>query len=178
LPQKSFLRRLADNLEGGSDGKVTRSGLNHHVYGSSQREILNVEWLAGCSMSFKRELFEHELFDERRKGNGHGEDVDFCLRALRHGRLTWNSKAKIDHLQSSVNRFALPQLGREVAGHRLMLAADRLHGITQSRVLCRNIGEGLLSIVRGLLRPSSRRMGYGINLIWASLTIAISRSGR
>ena len=65
-------------------------------------EIVEVDFLGGCNMSFKREVFkEMGLFDENLIGKGQFNEADLCLRFKKHGyKLLFNPKAKVEHLKS------------------------------------------------------------------------------
>ena len=151
------------------EGRVTRSGINHMSRTITTGEPRPVEWLSGCSMSFRRTLFDLILFDERRKGNGVGEDVDFCLRALQHGTLLWCPRAGIEHLQSPVNRYSAKRAGFETMNHRITLAADGLHGVRRAQVTLRGIGEGVGRMLRSLVFMSREEFNYGLGILERTL---------
>lgn len=173
LPQPGLLGKLRSALGLSKEGQVTRSGVNVISRAFLDGSTRSVQWLSGCSMSFSRGLFEHESFDERRVGNGYGEDVDFCLRALKHGPLYWNPRATLFHLQSPVNRFDARRLGREIIAHRFLLATDRLHAISKVRVSIRSFLEGLLWISRGCVTLSTRRVALGLGFLEGLFKMAL-----
>lgn len=150
-------------------GLVTKMGVNHIMKISRTEEfgspkILDVDWLSGCCMSFRAELFESIHFDERRQGSGIGEDVDFSLRAKAHGRLAINTAARVDHLQSPKSRPNRNNLGVQNATHRLRLSADGLIGGSPNRVAIRCIWDGLANVAGGWRDRDSgkRKFGRGI----------------
>jgi GT2 family glycosyltransferase len=67
-------------------------------------KLYEVEHLIGMSMSFKRELFDKIRFSNYFEGYGLYEDFDFCVRALKYGRLYVNTNAKVWHLHESTGR--------------------------------------------------------------------------
>lgn len=70
-----------------------------------QREkYLELPVLEGFAMSFRRELFARELFDERLRGYSFGEDWEFSQRARRHGRLAVAAGGLVQHHRSPLNR--------------------------------------------------------------------------
>ena len=72
-----------------------------------------VEYMNGWFMSFKREVFEHERFDEALAGYGFKEDIDFTYRVSKRGyTLVQTPKAKCDHLKSPASRLNSHNLQR------------------------------------------------------------------
>lgn len=131
-------------------GRVLRSGTNVGNYdGSSDR---NVDWLAGCSMSFRRDVFSSTKFDERRTGNGIGEDVDFCLRAKETGDIVWTPHAKLFHLQSPINRLDRIRTRNAAFKHKLLLASDGLGRVRRFNVFWSEFFQTFFSIIKCLLR--------------------------
>lgn len=60
-------------------------------------ETYRVEFFMGCTMSFKKKIFEHIAFSPYFEGYGLYEDMDFCLRASRLGQLYLNTAAQLQH---------------------------------------------------------------------------------
>lgn len=112
-------------------GVVLKSGVNILNFDG---ELRKVDWLSGCSMSFRYSIFSSCSFDEKRSGNGIGEDVDFCLRAGKHGPILWTPEATQMHIQSSINRLSYKANRKKVLDHRLRLAQDRLAGVNAANV--------------------------------------------
>jgi GT2 family glycosyltransferase len=94
-------------LDSPRTGLVLPSGRNPLVV--DVQSVTEVDWLSGCSMSFRRGVFEMFSFNEEFKGYGLGEDVEFTYRVRQRGRLLVTPDARIEHLQSHVNRMAMPQ---------------------------------------------------------------------
>ena len=109
-------------LDSPNEGTVLKNGIN--VMNFSGENAREVDWVSGCSMSFRKEIFQILFFDENRKGNGVGEDVDFCLQVQKYGKIFWNPKAKLFHDQSPINRLNQISNRYAVLNHRLKLADD------------------------------------------------------
>lgn len=94
-----------------ASGKV-RSGF--YVEGISESiGPRRVEYFNGWFMSYAREVFEHERFDEALAGYGFKEDIDFSYRVARRGyTLVQAPKAKCDHLKSPSARLNSHNLQR------------------------------------------------------------------
>jgi GT2 family glycosyltransferase len=74
--------------------------------------VRKLEYMTGWFMSFKREVFEHERFDEALSGYAHKEDVDFTYRVARRYTLLQTPKARCDHFQTVTSRLSSHQLMR------------------------------------------------------------------
>ncbi len=62
------------------------------------------ELLMGCSMSFRKEVFEQCSFSTYFEGYGLYEDADFCLRVARLGPLFVNTQARLAHYHEPSGR--------------------------------------------------------------------------
>jgi GT2 family glycosyltransferase len=78
-----------------------------------------VESFVGWFMSFRREVFEHERFDENLAGYAFREDTDFSYRVVKRGYvLVQTPKARIEHLKTTTQRLSPFELQRmNVANH-------------------------------------------------------------
>jgi glycosyltransferase involved in cell wall biosynthesis len=74
---------------------------------------VDVEFFSGCSMSFRRELFDSFEFSEDYKGYGLGEDKEFCCRVSRFYRLMLSPAAVLDHFESPRMRAPMRKRGRQ-----------------------------------------------------------------
>ena len=72
-------------LDSPRTGRVLPSGRNPLVV--DVLSVTEVDWLSGCSMSFRRAVFEMFSFNEELTGYGLGEDVEFSYRVHQRGRL-------------------------------------------------------------------------------------------
>jgi GT2 family glycosyltransferase len=78
-------------------GTVLRSGRNisGQYPGTSATE--RVQWLCGCSMSFRMAIFDELAFDEELTGYSMGEDYDFTFRVSRKHQLAVEPAAECVH---------------------------------------------------------------------------------
>jgi GT2 family glycosyltransferase len=80
---------------------------------SSSADVRRLEYLTGWFMSYKREVFEQERFDEKLSGYGFNEDIDFSYRVAQRGYvLLQTPKARIDHLKTQSDRLPMFDFGR------------------------------------------------------------------
>ena len=145
-----------------SPGRVLRSGNNTQCFDTP--EAINVDWLSGCSMSFRTSAICGLKFDERRKGYAVGEDVDFCLKALQRGPLVHTPNARLVHHESPANRPDQPARLRASVHNRWALAVDFPHRVSRGLVIYSSIVEGLQIGVRSVKpgRSLQRRMALAV----------------
>jgi GT2 family glycosyltransferase len=98
---------LLDSVQGGI---VLPSGVNVLAFGVPDGG--RVDWLSGCSMSFRRMVFDDLAFDLRMEGYSLGEDVDFTFRVSRRGPLCIAGKARLAHMISMMS----PTIDHQKAG--------------------------------------------------------------
>jgi GT2 family glycosyltransferase len=111
-PPHSFRRVDAWlGLDSATEGVVLASGRNVRVYTEPARTI-DVDWLPGCAMSYRREVFatERPNLDVGRDRNG--EDVELSYRVRQHWRLVVTPHARIEHHESPRGRRSQEQLVR------------------------------------------------------------------
>ncbi len=145
-----------------SPGRVLRSGFNTQCFAAPK--ATNVDWLSGCSMSFRMSVICGLKFDERRKGYALGEDVDFGLKALQRGPLLYTPSARLVHHESPINRPDLPARIRASVHTRWALAVDFPHRVSRGLVIYSSVIEGLRIGVRSVKpgRSLQRRMAFAV----------------
>ncbi len=67
-------------------------------------KVYRVEYFMGGVASYRKDLFQKEGFSSFFEGYGLYEDMDFCLRAARIGRLYVNTAAQLHHLHEEAGR--------------------------------------------------------------------------
>jgi GT2 family glycosyltransferase len=74
---------------------------------ASSRSVRKVEYFNGWFMSYRREVFDHERFDEKLAGYAFKEDIDFSYRVFKRGYLLVQTPvARIDHRRSATERLS------------------------------------------------------------------------
>ena len=99
---------------------------------SDSAGVRKLEYFNGWFMSYRREVFEHERFDEALAGYGYKEDIDFSYRVSRRYVLLQTPKARCDHLKSPSARLNSHNLQRmnlanQFYLHRKLMPQDGLH---------------------------------------------------
>lgn len=139
-------------------GRVLSTGFN---IGAHETPFdVDVDWLPGCSMSFRLAKIVGLEFDERRVGYAIGEDADFGLRASARGSLRHIHTATLHHHQSPVNRHKRPLLVRMAVAHRWSLARDNPGRVRKSMVVYGTISESATYLLRFVLSRSHDRLWF------------------
>jgi GT2 family glycosyltransferase len=103
-----------------ASGRV-RGGFFAEVVTTSSR-VRRVESFNGWFMSFRRAVFEHELFDENLAGYAFKEDADFTYRVVKRGYvLVQTPAAKVGHLKTASQRLTPFELQRMGMANQLYL---------------------------------------------------------
>ena len=108
------VRRLDEwlGLDARVGGRVLPSGRNVPLRDPPPGPV-DVEWLSGCAMSYRRAVLEREPPNEEFPFEG--EDVELSFRVGRHGRLVVTPAARVVHHESRANRVAgVPQVEAEL----------------------------------------------------------------
>lgn len=112
-------------LDGEREGAVLPSGRNVRVH-RLPAHLLDVDWLPGCAMAYRRAVLERERPDPALGSDRNGEDVELSARIAQHGRLVVAPAARLAHLESPIGRRTavelvpielLSRFERVVAGH-------------------------------------------------------------
>lgn len=78
---------------------------------SVAKGVRKIEYMTGWFMSFKREVFELERFDENLAGYAHKEDVDMTYRVHKRGYVMLQTPAAIcEHFRTDTSRLSSHQL--------------------------------------------------------------------
>jgi GT2 family glycosyltransferase len=83
--------------------------------------VRKLDYMTGWFMSFRREVFAHERFDEALSGYAHKEDVDFTYRVSRRYVLLQTPRARCEHFQTITSRLSSHQLMRMNLGNQFYL---------------------------------------------------------
>ena len=122
---------------------------------SIAKGVRRLEYMTGWFMSFKREVFELERFDENLAGYAHKEDVDFTYRVHQHGYVLLQTPAAVcNHFMTSTSRLTSHQLTRmnlhnQFYLHRKNMPQDARHKLALWWGL---IGQLLLNVGRAAFK--------------------------
>ncbi|MEA2447317.1 MAG: hypothetical protein QOK47_954 [Actinomycetota bacterium] len=93
-----------------ASGKIRRGFYAEGV--SDSAGVRKLEYFNGWFMSYRREVFDHERFDEALSGYAYKEDIDFSYRVSRRYTLIQTPKARCDHLKAPSARLNSHHLQR------------------------------------------------------------------
>lgn len=106
---KNFFERLA--LLRGRPGSVLSTTANTYVE-KKPKAVVSVDWLPGCAMSFRKEVFAKHTFDTYFTEYGLGEDLEFTMRIKKAGwRLLVTPFTHVYHHHAPASRIAERRLG-------------------------------------------------------------------
>ena len=106
---------------GDSSGRL-RSGFFAEETLAHSADARELEYFIGWFMSFRREVFAHERFDERLSGYASKEDIDFSYRLAKRGYvLRQTPLARIHHFRSPSERLSPYELQRMHVGNQFYL---------------------------------------------------------
>lgn len=89
---------------------------------SASESVRRLEYFEGWFMSYRRAVFEHELFDEKLAGYAFKEDIDFSYRVVKRGYvLVQTPRARIVHHKSSSDRLSAFDRQRMVLANQFYL---------------------------------------------------------
>jgi len=166
-PHRPSRMRCVFLIDSFREGALLKSGVNVLSFKSASPR--RVDWLSGCSMSYRVSAISGLFFDESRTGNGVGEDVDFSARARARGPLFWTPNARLEHLQSPINRDQVSRLVRRWVRHRYRLAVDRVGPVRRRWVVYACVLEAIGLSVGAVRHRSRSRLetagGYLLGLI-------------
>ncbi len=172
-----WLRRffLIDSTQGGS---VLRSGVNVLFFGDVDE--IEVDWLSGCSMSYKLDLFSDIGFDTRMEGYCAGEDVDFSYRVKRSGLKLWaTSQARLAHLCSAANRDDAESVyAVQIRRRHKWVAEMRSHGVSMLAFHWSMLGDLVVMLGKSVLSPrrSVLRRAGTVARTWTSVLFKAPQS--
>ena len=98
-------------------GRVSLSGWQTMI--GTIDETGFVDWLPSTAVIFRREVFQHNLFDDAFESYSYLEDLDLSYSVRRTGRLAVVADARFSHFPSPVSRVSTRQFGRFEVRNRL-----------------------------------------------------------
>ena len=115
-------------VNGFTGGKVLPSGfcVDFETELSPRVVVGQVDFLAGCSFSFHRRVFQYFSFDENYQGYGLGVVKDFSVRVATKFRLLINPLAQLYHHQSPEMRYQKERLGMAFVQNRYVFFVDHV----------------------------------------------------
>ena len=98
-----FLRFFG--LDGRKPGTILPSGYGVPVRVGELTQPRRAQWLSGCNMAYRRQVFDRLRFDERLGAYGWGEDRDFSFRVSQEWTLIAVPDARLEHREVQSGRI-------------------------------------------------------------------------
>ncbi len=169
----SPLRKIM--LLDGPQGSLLRSGKSILVRDAGHP--VDVDWLSGATMSFRRDVLETFAFDESRS-TYEGEDAEFTARVGLTYRLIVNPAARLEHRQSPVGRLDEEASVRTELAHRYNLARRRIGRARPFWFWYSVVGEAMLLAGLALKERSRAPLGRAARLIAGARSVRNEYAGR
>jgi GT2 family glycosyltransferase len=159
----SFLKtsKLAEalGLYSPRPGIVSRSGWQSFIPGLSETQF--VEWLPSGAVTFRKDAFQLNLFDDFYESYSYLEDLDLSYTISRSGRLAVVAEAGFRHFPSPSGRVTSFQFGRCEVRNRVYFV--RKHNLSLSRCYLSLSIRLTMSLAEGIVHmntsPLARALG-------------------
>jgi len=160
-------------------GIILRSGRNLIAQDCEADRSVSVDWLIGCSMSFRTLVFAEHTFDERLEGRSMGEDFDFGFRVSRTRQLVVEPNAHCLHHQSVVNRQNAEEVAREETSvNYCWVREQRENGMSVGWFWWATLGDVLVHSFLGFIRRDSAHLLRARGLVAGGWMIAKGKAAR
>ena len=101
---------------------------------NAPKHVRRVEFFSGSFMSYRREVFDQERFDEALEGYAFKEDLDFSYRVWKRGYvLVQTPEARIHHLRVGEDRLRAHDLQRMWLGNQFYLHRKNMPQTVRNR---------------------------------------------
>lgn len=151
-PVSYFLVKRFFALASRKRGSVLRSGRNMMGQYPGSRATDSVEWLSGCSMSYRLAAFDHVTFDTRLEGYATGEDYVFGFHLSREHRLAVEPEATcIHHLAQTARGSSLERAQERTLTAFALVRENRKFGLSFTAFWWATAGDFGLRAVHGIL---------------------------
>ncbi len=164
----NFTIKRAFLLQSRRRGYVLRSGRNTVGQYPGARAADRVDWLSGCSMSYRIAVFDKAMFDDRLKGYSLGEDLDFGFRLSRGHLLVLvvePSATCIHHLTPTArdSMRAIARQGTQSA--QRWVSENRGLGLSRTAFWWATLGEILLHTARWILSDDTDALQQTLGIL-------------
>jgi GT2 family glycosyltransferase len=164
-------------LDGAAEGVVLPSGRNVRVFTEPSGPI-DVEWLPGCAMSYRRAVFETERPNLGVGRDRNGEDVELSYRVRQHWRLVVTPRARIEHRESPRGRRSREELVRVELISRYERVRAGTGRLSRRAFWISAFGQLVWFGAKGLVTLSAERLAIARQTGSGIVAIARARGGR
>lgn len=157
-------------------GAVLRSGRN--ILGQYPGTLATdrVEWLNGCSMSFRMIVFDEATFDDSLHGYSMGEDYDFTFRVSRAHKLVVEPEAQcVHHLTPTMRSSARVRARQATEATHRWVNTHRTLGMSPIAFWWSAFGDFLLKISHSLICRDRESLQAAIGVVDGVTAIILGR---
>ena len=129
------------------------------------KETMDVQWLVGAGMVFRRDVFKDFSFDPWFEGTGLCEDLDFSYRVGKKYRLVVVADARIEHLTGTIKRRRNVWFGHSQIINRYYFV-QKNEELSKALCLWAGLGQLLENLTMGVLLLN----GYYFLRAWGNVT--------
>ncbi len=119
------------------EGRILRSGfftdLQEHEH--PLQETVKVDYLPGCAMSYRKDIFSEFAFTEKYRDYGFGEDKDFSFQVSKKYKLFIQKSACLRHLESAEMRPDKKLYGKKYILGRYLFFKNRVQTRAWEQIL-------------------------------------------
>jgi GT2 family glycosyltransferase len=154
-------------------GTVLRSGRVMMGQYPGSRAGDSVDWLSGCSMSYRIGAFEDVMFDDRLTGYSLGEDYDFGFRLSRKHRLAVEPAATCIHHATPVGRSSMRVIARqETETAYRWVAENQDFGSSRAAFWWATLGDLLLHTAHWIIHRNREALQQMLGVIDGAIAVA------
>ena len=158
-------------------GSVLRSGRNILDQYPGTLATDRVEWLNGCSMSFRITVFDDTTFDGGLQGYSMGEDYDFSFRVSRTHKLVVEPAATcIHHLTPTMRGSARTHARQATEATHRWVNAHRDLGMSPAAFWWSTLGDFLLRVGHGVIYVKRESLHAAVGVVDGVIAIVLGRA--
>jgi Glycosyltransferase like family 2 len=158
-------------------GTVLRSGRNTLSQYPGTHASDRVDWLSGCSMSYRITAFKEIMFDGRLEGSSLGEDYDFSFRLSRKHKLAVEPLATCIHHLTPTARSSMRANARQSTQTTYRwVRENRALGMSRAAFWWSTLGDVVFHATPWILRGNPDALQETLGVLEAVSAIARNRS--
>jgi GT2 family glycosyltransferase len=166
-----LMGKIASLIDGSpKPGSVLQSGRNIMPSGPEEIEI---DWLSGCSMTYRRRVFDIQRFNSEFSGYSLMEDLEFSFRVKKTtGSLMFLPNSHYVHMESSENRWPTLKSHFFETYHRAIFVKQNHDTLSFKRYLTRQSLIATAIFIKGIFLLDKSRLRTSVT-IWSGIFCGI-----
>ncbi|MFA5974899.1 MAG: glycosyltransferase [Elusimicrobiota bacterium] len=172
VPTEATVFRRVFGLAGGRGGRILPSGFNTILFPVVQDTP--VEWLCGGATVWRAEVFRDHRYEERYRGHGHFDDLDFCLSLGKNCRFMMLSEARVIHHHHGFRKGKFMAFGISDVINRYRFV--RKYRLSVPAFCWASLGQLIGTLLSGVLRLDRDRIAIGFGIVAGFGRILLNRT--